>query len=141
MIIAKRWLIFLALVTSQIVHSQALNLKITINNVRDAKGIIWVALHQSGEDFMQKRFMSIQLISTKGQTTGFFADVPPGVYAVSILHDANSNSVLDTNVIGIPTEGFGFSNDAMGLFGPPKFKKASFDFPKVKNIIITMKYM
>lgn len=49
----------------------------------------------------------------------------PGTYALGVIHDANSNSKLDTT-LGIPREGFGFSRDAPVSFGPPKFSAAQF---------------
>jgi uncharacterized protein (DUF2141 family) len=57
-----------------------------------------------------------------------FAGVAPGPYAVSVVHDENSNGRLDTNFIGIPREGAGASNNAKGHFGPPKFDAASFRY-------------
>jgi len=54
-------------------------------------------------------------------------EAAPGRYAVAVAHDANSNYEIDTNVVGIPTEGFGFSNGAeVGLFGPPDYEDALF---------------
>jgi uncharacterized protein (DUF2141 family) len=51
--------------------------------------------------------------------------LPPGDYAIAVIHDANGNSRLDT-MMGIPREGFGFSrNPAIG-FGPPRFNAARF---------------
>ncbi len=57
-----------------------------------------------------------------------FEDVKPGVYAVSAFHDENANGKLDTNLIGIPTEGFCASRDARAHFGPPSFKDARFSY-------------
>lgn len=51
-------------------------------------------------------------------------DLPPGNYAVKLFHDANQNGELDTNMVGLPTEGYGFSNNA-GRFGPPDFDDAA----------------
>ncbi len=51
-------------------------------------------------------------------------DLPAGRYAVKLFHDANSNGELDSNMLGIPTEGYGFSNNA-GRFGPPSFEDAA----------------
>ncbi len=51
-------------------------------------------------------------------------DLPAGEYAVKLYHDANRNGELDANMIGIPTEGYGFSNNA-GRFGPPSFEDAA----------------
>jgi len=48
------------------------------------------------------------------------------MYAVSVFHDENYNGKLDTNLLGIPREGVGASNDARGNFRPPKFGAAAF---------------
>lgn len=53
-------------------------------------------------------------------------NLPPGKYAVGAFVDRNRNGKLDRNAIGMPTEIFGLSNDARGLFGPPEFAKAAF---------------
>ena len=53
-----------------------------------------------------------------------FEGLKPGWYAVAVLHDENQNAKMDTNVIGIPKEGYGASNDAKGTMGPPSFGDA-----------------
>jgi uncharacterized protein (DUF2141 family) len=55
-----------------------------------------------------------------------FEDIPPGTYALAVFHDENMNGKLDTNWLGIPTEGYGFSNDVKALLGAPPFSAASF---------------
>jgi len=57
-----------------------------------------------------------------------FENLPYGDYAISVLHDFNKDGKLDTNVFGIPTDGYGFSNNARDKYGPPTFLKASFVF-------------
>ena len=52
-------------------------------------------------------------------------DLPAGTYALALVHDENDNLKIDTGLFGIPTEGFCFSKNAMGLFGPPSFKDAA----------------
>ena len=52
-------------------------------------------------------------------------DLSPGRYAVAAFHDANDNGELDTNLLGIPSEGYGFGNDASAAFGPPSFESAA----------------
>jgi uncharacterized protein (DUF2141 family) len=51
--------------------------------------------------------------------------VPPGRYAVVVIHDENSNMKLDRNFFGIPKEGFGFSNNPRVVFSAPSFQAAS----------------
>ena len=53
-------------------------------------------------------------------------NLEPGKYAFKYFHDENKNENLDLNWIGIPEEGYGFSNNASGIFGPPSFKKMIF---------------
>ena len=78
--------------------------------------------------------------SRPGEVQLVFEDLPAGDYAVSVMHDANKNGELDKTAIGIPKEGFGFSNNVLGRFGPPKFKEAKFTMPLEKTLVITLKY-
>ena len=64
-----------------------------------------------------------------GSTMRFvFRDVPAGTIAIRLFQDANGNGTLDTNALGIPNEGYGFSGQS-GLMGPPSFEQASFQVP------------
>jgi uncharacterized protein (DUF2141 family) len=58
-----------------------------------------------------------------GQATQTF-QVPPGRYAAVVIHDENSNMKLDRNFLGIPREGFGFSNNPRVIFSAPSFQAA-----------------
>ena len=51
--------------------------------------------------------------------------VPPGTYAIALVHDENGNRRMDKTLI-LPREGFGFSRDAPVRFGPPSFAAAAF---------------
>jgi uncharacterized protein (DUF2141 family) len=53
-----------------------------------------------------------------------------GEYAVRVFHDENKNEIVDTNILGIPTEDYGYSNNASSWFGPPSWDKAKFIFNK-----------
>ena len=121
--------------------AQGQEIKVSINNVKDDTGTIWVALHLPAEEYMKERFMWFKVAAQKGSIDGIFKDVPDGTYAISVMHDFNNNRELDKNAFGIPQEGFGFSNDAMGRFGPPDFKKAAFKVPEQKEVVIKMRYM
>jgi len=50
--------------------------------------------------------------------------LPPGAYAIAVVHDANANGDIDRNLLGIPQERYGFSNGAKPLLGPPSFDAA-----------------
>lgn len=59
-----------------------------------------------------------------GQVSVVLKDLPEGPLALSVFQDANANGRLDMNPMGMPMERFGFSNDAVGNFGPPSFAQA-----------------
>jgi uncharacterized protein (DUF2141 family) len=56
-----------------------------------------------------------------------FEEVRDGDYAISVIHDVNENGELDKTKLGIPREGFAFSNNVMGKKGPPTYQKARFE--------------
>lgn len=63
------------------------------------------------------------------RATCVFEDVQPGEHAIALFHDENGNNDLDTNLLGIPTEGTGASNGEHNLFGPPRYSNARFMIP------------
>ena len=66
-------------------------------------------------------------------------DLQKGTYGVKVLIDTNGNADIDLNFFGLPKEQFGFSNNVLGLFGAPKFIKASFELNMDKKIIINLR--
>jgi small-conductance mechanosensitive channel len=65
----------------------------------------------------------------------------PGTYALAVIHDENMNGKLDTNWLGIPIEGYGFSNGAKGLFGAPSFSAARFPYDgRILDLTISLHY-
>jgi uncharacterized protein (DUF2141 family) len=61
-----------------------------------------------------------------GRARCTFRGLPPGPVAISVVHDADLSGDITTNALGIPVEGYGFSRDARGTFGPPDFEDAAF---------------
>jgi uncharacterized protein (DUF2141 family) len=122
-------------------HAQS-QLEVVVKNVNEGKGNIRVGIFKNDETFLKDAWLGKVVKASTGEVKVVFENVPPGTYALSVIHDANENGELDSNMIGIPKEGFGFSNDAMGSFGPPKFEKASIKVgPDVKSVAITVRYM
>ena len=82
-----------------------------------------------------------QLVAAANAKNIRFAGVAPGTYAISLVHDENSNGKLDVSIM-IPKEGFGFSRNPTVTFGPPKFQSASFTLGNVDaSQSVKMKYM
>ena len=76
-----------------------------------------------------------------GEATAVFDDVPAGPFAVSVYHDEDGNGELNSAALGIPSEPYGFSADAGGLFGPPSFEEAHIELAagETKHITIRVK--
>lgn len=113
----------ITVLTATIVYGQA-TLQVTVENIKETKGTIRVGLFASEEKFLKDVVEGKIVSASASEVTVIFESLKPGTYAVSVIHDANENGELDTNMIGIPNEGFAFGNNAMGMFGPPTFKEA-----------------
>jgi uncharacterized protein (DUF2141 family) len=102
------------------------SLSVVVTNVKSSSGYVRVAVYSNEDDFMKRHVVTGEVRAVKGQVTIVLSGLRDGRYALSIMHDSNNNGELDTNFFGIPTEGFAFSNDAMGLMGPPGFGESAF---------------
>ena len=77
--------------------------------------------------------------ATGGPVTVVFDNLPPGTYAVGAFHDENANDHLDTNILGLPEEGYALSNGIHPVASKPTFQQAAFtvgteDKPVTLNI-------
>jgi uncharacterized protein (DUF2141 family) len=102
--------------------AEPLQALLSIQGLKSDQGSVRVALYNKPEGFTEpKKAVHLRSVDAeKGQVT-LSLNVPPAKYAVAVFHDANNNGVLDKNAFGIPTEAYGFSNNARGRFGPPDF--------------------
>jgi uncharacterized protein (DUF2141 family) len=119
------------------------SLTVRVSQLESDRGRVAVALFASSKDFPdQKRAFAGQLTKISGgRASVTFANVRPGIYAVAVLHDENENEKMDFNFLGMPLEGYGFSNDAAATFGPPSFEAASFKLsPRNSYVAVKMRY-
>jgi uncharacterized protein (DUF2141 family) len=118
-------------------------LTVHVNGLRNNQGQLAVALFASAAAFpRQERALRGQMVRiVGGRARVTFRDLRPGVYAVAVLHDENTNQKMDFNFLGMPLEGYGFSNDAAALFGPPSFASAAFRLlPRPSTVSIKARY-
>jgi uncharacterized protein (DUF2141 family) len=73
-----------------------------------------------------------------GQAVAIIRDLPPGRYAVAVFQDVKGIGKIATNLLGVPTVPYGFSNDARGTMGSPGFEAAAIDLAK-DNLSIALK--
>ena len=119
------------------------SLDVSVTGLRNKKGDILVCLTASSKAFPDCSKDGKALKRTVKANAGgsiSFADVAPGTYALSLIHDENANGKLDTS-LAIPKEGFGFSRNPKITFGPPKFKAAAFALAGAGKQTVKLKYM
>ena len=107
----------------------AADLEVRIEGLRSADGDVRVALHRQvpGAKAIDEAVVvgAIMRPAAAGTVRVIFADVTPGAYVVAAFHDADGDGELAQNFVGMPTEGYGFSNGAVGFMGPPSFEDAA----------------
>lgn len=111
-------------------------LTVHITGFKEDRGDALVQLANSRTDYESDeeafRYAAIPVVN--GEATAVFENAPYGEYGVKTFHDANRNRKLDFGLTG-PTEAYGFSNGARGLFGPPDFDAVKFSLAAEKMTI------
>jgi uncharacterized protein (DUF2141 family) len=116
------------------------NLEISIRKVAQPKGgVVLIALFDKADAFLKKPIQSKRVNVTGAEVHVAFENLAHGDYAISVFQDFNRNEKLDTNFLGIPVEPYGFSNDAMGTFGPPSFEKAKIKVTGTTQVVINLR--
>jgi len=119
-------------------------LTVSVSGMRSDKGNITITIYpDDASHFLDGAYkLARQMVPvTLPVTTACFVLPAPGAYAVALFHDENDDHHLNTNALGIPTEGYGFSNNPTLYFGPPGLDKVRFALHAGDNpIAIRMKY-
>lgn len=120
------------------VVASAADLTIEVAGLRNAAGTVYAAVCTE-DQFLQPACTWFGS-APAGSGVVTVADVPPGIYAVQVVHDENDNRTLDRPGF-LPTEGMGFSRDAPMRFGPPRWADASFALEEPgATVRLTMRY-
>jgi uncharacterized protein (DUF2141 family) len=113
---------------------QKYTLSVTVKGFKSQKGTVKVQVQNAQE---KEVYQLVEAVPGKTyQLT--IGNVLPGKYAVNVIHDKNNNNKLDTNWLGIPTEGWGCSNDARGFMRAPSFSDKLFAVQSNTNITINL---
>lgn len=130
---------FLILMNMEI-KTMAATVEVNVTHLRSTKGSVVLALHDESrrDKFPDNpnpvKFFEVQPLSPR--ITLKFEDLAPGTYALSMMHDESGQKKFQTNFLGIPKVGFGFSNNHRVFFGPPSFQKASFQVVGDDNLYL-----
>ncbi len=116
-------------------------LYIHISGISKIKGSLFIAVFRATDDFpvFGKQYKGI-VKEVDGKSQNYtFDNLPEGEYALAIYQDENRNKILDKNLLGIPTEIYGFSNNARRNFSAPSFQEAKFKLNKDLHQTIFLK--
>ena len=133
------------MLSNEIPQTSNISFTVSVDNIRNTKGTIKICLFSEREGFpiYTEKAISCRSVRIKESSITYtFADIKPGSYAVCAFHDENNDKKINTNLIGMPKEGIGVSNNAKGHFGPPKFEDAKLNISGDNTIInIQLSYL
>jgi len=114
-------------------------LTVEVSGIQNARGNILIGLQRDANTIIEGRVAEIDAKTMTAKAV--FEKVPEGVYGVSVLHDENKNGQMDWDPVGMPLEGYGFSNNPPKQMGPPPFADFKFDLQQPgKTLDITLIY-
>lgn len=147
------WLIGLAPALAPVLTGEAapctrapdqVRLHVAVSGVRSGNGTVTVTVYgDDPADFLAsgRKLARIRQPARAGVTEVCLAVPPRPAYAIALYHDENGNNGFDRNLIGLPQEGYGFSNDAPTSLGIPGFEAARFTAGHGDNrMTVTMRY-
>ncbi|CAN5559268.1 DUF2141 domain-containing protein [soil metagenome] len=106
--------------------ADAADLRVTVSDGPAVPSTLYIALFASPDTMAADKPVASQTLQMReGNAQLVFMGLPPGRYVLKSFADENGNGKLDTNIVGLPTERYGFSNDAKGRMGPPGFDAAA----------------
>ncbi|OAN64385.1 hypothetical protein A8B79_13700 [Balneola sp. EhC07] len=100
--------------------------RLYIEGINELKGEIRIAMFDSKEKYTKDPIHAIVLPVDSTTIIWTQEMLPFGEYAIAVYHDKNENGKIDTNLLGIPKEDYGFSNNARGRFGPASWQDSKF---------------
>lgn len=109
---------------------QAAELQVRVATVDDSGGQLLLAVFANEASWKEHQTPLAQAhLAAQPGAQDYRFDLPPGRYAVSVIHDSNANQKLDTNFIGMPTEQYGYSNNPPLRMRMATFEECAFDLP------------
>lgn len=120
--------------------AQALTLTVEVTDARSTQGTVNAAVFNAESSWLKAAEAArlVKVPTADGTTLLVFTDLAPGRYALSIYHDENGNGQLDKNVLGMPTERYGFTGNS-GLMGAPSFTDAAVDLQADTTLRVTLR--
>jgi uncharacterized protein (DUF2141 family) len=103
----------------------AADLALTVDGFPSAEGFAMITAYDTADAMRAQTGIVGVRVRLSGPESRVTLDLPPGRYALVAFHDRNGDGKLDRNLLGMPTEAYGFSNNAQANMGPPSFEDAA----------------
>ena len=109
-------------------EAAAARIVVTITGLKSNEGGVYVGLYATPSKFLNGAQVDVmkKVRASTAPITVAFDNLPAGTYAVGAYHDENYNDHLDTNLLGLPTEGYALSNGVRAVTSKPTFQQAAF---------------
>ena len=133
-------ILFAVLLSSIVTHAQN-KINVQVTNFSNNKGVCLVCLYDNAKAYAGKgEPLKCTTVSIANKTaTASFQEIEEGTYAISVIHDANNNKKFDTNFLGIPTEGYGASQNKLPFAAAPKFEENKITLTANSTVTSTIK--
>ena len=122
----------------------AVRFYVSVENVRSSRGLIAVTLYpDESRRFLARRgSLYVGRVPARTGTTRVCIHLPStGTWAFAVYHDEDSSRTINRNAIGMPREGFGFSNNPRTLFSVPTFRSVRIAVPRSNmQTIVRLRY-
>ncbi len=135
-------LLFLLFVFSGSVSGVAQNIDVLFTGIRSTKGQIIVSAFIDEKSFKDEKPLYTYTFQKKDIVQGVMLGhitIPPGTYGFALLDDENYNKKMEYNMLGMPEEGFAFSNFYLSGFKRPKYEMFKFTISQGQKLRINMK--
>jgi len=126
-------------------YTKAQETQVKITGIRSGKGKIILNVFRNNETYDNQQPCKVFTFDKKELANGSLVvtcRLEPGIYGITLVDDENGNGKIDKNFIGMPKEGFGFSNFFMEKMKKPVFDDFKVDLKSPESkIVIRVKYM
>ena len=102
---------------------------VEVRNVRPGQGSLMIAAYAGADSYGKKPVTAIRLPAGEAVMSFQLCGLSGNDLALMLFQDLDSDGMMGRNLMGLPTEPYGFSNNARGSFGPPSFQAASVALP------------
>lgn len=121
-------------------HAEKATIQLEVSNIECLSGDLYVSLYNKSDQFLKQgaEYRKLKFdVTSKGMCCSI-ENLPEGDYAIAIYHDKNEDGECNTNWLGIPTEGYGFSCNFKPVIAPPSFKKVKIKVTGKTSVKIKM---